>query len=353
MLSGMIKKKITITLKKKIKKRGRPPKTSKKPASNVYSLISKVTASKQNTVEPIIKNNDVVVRLALGIKLVAKLERDIRENKDTLLYSESFNQTPVASNETINTSKSKKAEAKASTKISVSNDNGINKIIKGKKAPKSNIARRDLLINSGVTKKVSVLMKSQQCGNEWPCHSPYDCWYDGHPFTCAPVGIPEKIVDNKWYLYGNFCSYNCALRYLCPHDEDDRSRLMVSIDITEYDERSERRQLLELLCHIETDKDVLEPLKKAPSRLSLKNNGGDLDVDEFRENFYQHKEYQVFKTPMIPIDYRIEETIRKNQKKRTRKSLNMTKKEKIQIELNFQKKNKTRISNNTIINMLH
>jgi len=183
--------------------------------------------------------------------------------------------------------------------------------------------RRNLIINSGVQRRVTKLM-SAFSNTEWPNYSSYDCWYCCHSFSSAPVGIPEKLINDgmdKWtfQLYGNFCSYNCAARYLNPHEDniDDCAMLESNFDLIHADEKSEQIQLLELLCNIETSKNMIEKIRLAPPRLSLKRFGGKLTIEEFRENFNQHTIYHVFKSPLVPISYELEEIsgIQKNDKK--------------------------------------
>ena len=40
------------------------------------------------------------------------------------------------------------------------------------------------------------------------------CWWCFHKFDSIPIGIPEKMVKKNFYLYGNFCSFNCTLAYI-------------------------------------------------------------------------------------------------------------------------------------------
>ncbi len=165
---------------------------------------------------------------------------------------------------------------------------------------------RDLIINSGVTRKVATLFNQE--GKEWPSCSTAYCLVDCHSFTTAPVGIPEKVEGNVFYLSGNFCSYNCAKKYLCPDDTyDDKFLQITDADRIYGDELSNKVQLLELLCHLETGMPITEKIRKAGSRLSLKIFGGYLSIDKYREGFHMHNEYHVYKTPLIPIVYQIEE----------------------------------------------
>jgi hypothetical protein len=171
--------------------------------------------------------------------------------------------------------------------------------------------RKDLIINDGVKRQVKQVMSV--FAEEWPCYSPYVCWNDCHPFTTTPVGIPHMFTNNVFHCYGNFCSYNCALRYLCPDDEDDLAMLNSSTDYFVNDDLSDKRQLLELLCHIETDKPFFDSIKKAPKRLLLSIFGGTLSIEEYRANFQSHTAYHVFRSPMVPISYQMEECIDRNE----------------------------------------
>ena len=39
------------------------------------------------------------------------------------------------------------------------------------------------------------------------------CWNCCHKFDEHIYGIPMKYIDNIFYIYGNFCSLECASRY--------------------------------------------------------------------------------------------------------------------------------------------
>ena len=79
------------------------------------------------------------------------------------------------------------------------------------------------------------------------------CWWCAHEFDNIPCYIPIKIVNDTYYVHGNFCTYNCALSYMN----------------NEYENRHESRTLytnIKILFDadagvIETDK-VFEPVTK-------------------------------------------------------------------------------------------
>jgi len=137
-----------------------------------------------------------------------------------------------------------------------------------------------------------------------------------------------------FHCYGNFCSYNCAKRYLRPETEDDIAMLQTATDNFIDDDLGERMQLLELLCHIETNTPLEYPIKAASRRLTLIMFGGDKTIDEFRANFATNDSYHVFRSPLVPISYQMEEcNDRTDKRRRHRVSLDTVKIERAFSEL--------------------
>ena len=172
---------------------------------------------------------------------------------------------------------------------------------------------KNLLLNSGTNYKIHKIMSEFHEKKEWPATSSYCCWYDCHPFNETPVGIPEKIIIENgnitFELSGNFCSYNCAYRYLnpCLNNTDDISLININLDYIYADDKSNKTQLLELLCSIECNHQYLNKIKPSAPRLSLKLFGGLLSIEDYRANFNQHTEFHIFKYPLVPIIYNIGE----------------------------------------------
>ena len=181
----------------------------------------------------------------------------------------------------------------------------------------------NLLINTGVNYTIHKIMANfynssnetrDNDGNEpgtWPASTLYCCWYCCHTFSETPVGIPEKIIiENNnicFELAGNFCSYNCAYSYINPQSADDLAGINIGIDYVHSDDKSNKIQLLELLCSLECGIPFLKKIKPAPPRLSLKSFGGPLDIIAFRANFNLHSEFHIFKYPVVPITYSLGE----------------------------------------------
>lgn len=196
--------------------------------------------------------------------------------------------------------------------------------------------RKNLIINSGIKRNVSQVLG--QNGDAWPLYSPYACYYCSHTFETTPVGIPYAIINDVFMCYGNFCSYNCAKRYLCPKhdDDDDMACIQTYCDVYVGDEQGEKLQLLELLYHIECDIPIDQSIKPAPKRLVLKLFGGSKSIEEYRSSFNTNTTFHVFKTPIASMGYQIEECndTRNDSKRTLRKfSLDVEKLEKAKKEL--------------------
>lgn len=264
-----------------------------------------------------------MIKLCININDVKRLEKQLTGNNGLLSDIDKPN-IPVAWN-----GSTEHNQFKINTKTNTS----VN-LKEGKKDPFKSLIKRtntniktdetdskantpnvkDLIINSGVKRQSKPILDVYTHG--WPAHSPYACWYCCHTFNTTPVGIPQMLVNMTFYCYGNFCSYNCGKRYLMPKTEDDMSMLQTCNDTFIKDDLGEQIQLLELLCHIETGTPLHTSIKPASSRLTLTMFGGNLTIDDFRNNFKNNDNYHVFKSPLVPISYQMEEANDKIERKR-------------------------------------
>lgn len=320
-----------------IKKRGRPPKNNKflhkeslsttiKNNENdlkKYSLV--VSNNMINTNSTINKN--IILHLKISKDKIIELEQLIIEmNKPTSILNnmqhnildsnvnihdsnnfDNVNLLNMSINDSLNVISNDSSNEIKKKVVNIANSN---KIIKNNKSDTD--IRRNKIINSGINYKIHKIMNDFDY-KEYPNVSSYYCWYCCHPFNVAPVGIPEKIIRTvdgfTFELYGNFCSYNCAIKYISPSNNyDDLSCIHTFIDKSQSDEKSDKIQMLEMLAHIELKTSMNVKIKPAPPRLSLKVFGGKLTIEEFRANFLQHSEFHIYKYPLISINYNLEET---------------------------------------------
>lgn len=149
-------------------------------------------------------------------------------------------------------------------------------------------------------KKIHLILASFK-NKTWPDSSPYNCWYCDEPFDNQPVGIPTVAMsdsyEDTYYLQGNYCSFNCAARDLFEnsHSADSQSSTIYEIMNFIYNEVN--------------DSDDYEKIKLAPPNKSLKKFGGPLTLEEFRKNNLTNIRYELFKSPLIPALYHIQENI--------------------------------------------
>lgn len=119
------------------------------------------------------------------------------------------------------------------------------------------------------------------------------CWWCTETFDNIPCHIPEKYYDNKYYVFGCFCSCQCALAYVL---KDDEYRLINRVSLL-------KRMYAELY-------ETQDPLCAAAPKEVLQKFGGSQTIEEYRTiKGIKIKEY---KMNMAPIPCYFEETCRCN-----------------------------------------
>jgi len=106
---------------------------------------------------------------------------------------------------------------------------------------------------------------------KWPSRlTDIDCLHCCHPFDTYPIPIPRRYDErlNKYFVYGIFCSINCAKAYILEHEQ--------SISTT---------RMLNFVHMCRSLFGLREAVKPAPPRIRLKRFMGALTIEEFRQNF--------------------------------------------------------------------
>jgi hypothetical protein len=138
-------------------------------------------------------------------------------------------------------------------------------------------------------KKVNSKVVDIESKNQIPEKTKIACWWCTHNFDTVPCGIPEKYHDSKYYVFGCFCSFNCALAYIL---KDDEHRISMRVSLV--------KRLYTELC--ETQK----PLYPAPPKEILQKFGGTYTIDEYRKEstcLLAGSPYKEYKMIMAPIDF--------------------------------------------------
>jgi hypothetical protein len=128
---------------------------------------------------------------------------------------------------------------------------------------------------------------------QWPTKTAYKCYWCCHSFDTRPYFIPTKYQDSIFHVYGNFCSFNCALAY---NNDRQESNWTFNAELLHF-----------LYRKIYGTNDEI---KIAPPREVLEDFGGNISIDEFRNNFSNNKEYAVLHPPVISMISQISESIK-------------------------------------------
>lgn len=117
------------------------------------------------------------------------------------------------------------------------------------------------------------------------------CWYCSYNFDNSPCFIPEKFYNDKYYVFGCFCTYNCAATYNLKMDDSGMWY---------------RYSLLKKLYNILYNNTNEIPL--SPPREAFEKFGGPLKYEDYRKiSIKSHKEFRFIMPPMTSIVPLVEE----------------------------------------------
>ncbi len=146
-------------------------------------------------------------------------------------------------------------------------------------------------------KKSKNLMKQYETMNinrEWLRQTKYACWWCCHKFQTPPCFIPIQYKNNVFTVFGNFCSFNCALSYNFEKQFNNW---------TTYSE------LIELLYRKIYNK--REHITYAPDKTAIDTFGGELTISEYRSGFYMNNTvYDVIYPPVQSVIPYLEQTVK-------------------------------------------
>ena len=111
------------------------------------------------------------------------------------------------------------------------------------------------------------------------------CWNCCKCLEHNIVSIPHDYINDIFYTNGNFCSYNCGLRYIIDNYSGNDLWTKVS--------------LLHIYYKLNTGDD--SKIKIPPNKKSLKIFGGDLSHKEYH-NLGSNFSVDIFTPPILPIN---------------------------------------------------
>ena len=116
------------------------------------------------------------------------------------------------------------------------------------------------------------------------------CWWCAHNFETVPCFLPDRYLNDKYYVFGCFCTPSCVLAY--------------NLNMNDY-RMNIRMALIKKLYGNLYPK---ENIPVAPQRELLRKFGGDMTINEFRDdNMLLKKEFKVSMPPVIPLLLTVEE----------------------------------------------
>lgn len=180
------------------------------------------------------------------------------------------------------------------------NANSSSKLFNDNK--QSDARQIDIILNNKYnsnTDKFNVLthLGTSLTGYKWIEKTDVACLWCCHQFKTTPWGIPFKFFQDKFQLFGNFCTPNCTLAYILQNYKDD-------------DYLWEKVALLNLLFFKVCGqyKNITPSLDK----MALKMFGGTLEIDEYRNIITENeKSYSIEFPPCNTIIPMLEEIYKK------------------------------------------
>jgi hypothetical protein len=255
------------------RKRGRPRKnsinlTNSNEKKNIVNKIKMISETHNNDS----KEEDIILHLPLSITDLGsnsdnsnELDEKVRKEEQQELYNE-INEK----NKTIRKLKDELLSCKTALMEYTSTS---------AKEVKVNISNMCLIDNS--TKQNIIVEKTD-----------IKCWWCTYSFENVPVFLPDRYSDSNYYVFGCFCSVNCAASYNLLYLNDNKI--------------NERYSLLKKIYNIEN-------IQLAPKKEILITYGGNKSIEEFRQyNKYITKKYRYILPPMIAIIPLIEEKVIEN-----------------------------------------
>ena len=143
---------------------------------------------------------------------------------------------------------------------------------------------------------------NENCGN-------LRCWHCTYNFKNKPVYLPEKYYENKFYVFGYFCTFNCAMKYnntLNDYKMDERTSLIYHLFRSSFDNVIDK---------------IITP---APPKEALVDYGGTMTIEEFRHSTDNGtSNFRLLLPPMLPITPIIEEDYVKDSKNNNSNTTNI------------------------------
>ena len=136
----------------------------------------------------------------------------------------------------------------------------------------------------------------------WNC----TCNLDGYI-----LGIPIKVNNGVFYTYGNFCSFGCCSRFVYDNMKENYQEYIPNLNLFKK--------------HL-SNSESIEPIKMSPPKYLLKQYGGNMDLDEYRDT---NDNYIVKLPPIIPVKHVFEKQVIEKRKIDSKSNLKLYRKKQL------------------------
>ena len=206
----------------------------------------------------------------------------------------------------------KKRGRKVGSKNKVKNENNITENIEDKpipkkrgRKPKQNIIKNDNPVFDNKEKEENLIIRIKKDQKQFTNVESFDekdflednvendsccdvCWNCCHKFNNNIHGLPIKYINNIFYIYGYFCSLECASRYTFDN----------------FNNHLEIYTLINFYYNISNNTNG-QKVNIAPERLILKMFGGNMDITDYRKNFKTNTIFNINIPLIFPINHNI------------------------------------------------
>jgi hypothetical protein len=147
-------------------------------------------------------------------------------------------------------------------------------------------------INNSICDKISINTVQKISTHNLHFTQNTKCWWCRSCFNTPSLELPEDYYNDTFFCIGHFCSFNCIKKY--------------NLELN--DHLIWKRDSLINLFYYKIHKNYKE-ITPAPHWMILKEYGGCLTIEEFRNNFIiNSKEYIILHPPLISRQMQIEES---------------------------------------------
>jgi len=153
------------------------------------------------------------------------------------------------------------------------------------------------------------------------------CWWCCHNFNNTPFPLPDKFYNNKYYVFGNFCSPSCACAF--------------NIDINDH-KLWERNSLILKLAN-ELNEEKVDEIYPSPPKQILDVFGGNININEFRKRTNKIYNGRLIIPPMVPLTTLIEESYKDRNKYQWENKNNLSKYNVLKNNIKIKKTNDTNL----------